>query len=109
MAGIVIIGAGHGGTQLAASLREEGFAGEIVLVSEETDLPYHKPPLSKSFMKTPDAPLQLLRGEAFFDANAITLRFGVPVTAIERDIRRIRFANGADLAYDRLVLATGDP
>ncbi len=107
MAGIVIIGAGHGGTQLAASLREEGFAGEIVLVSEETDLPYHKPPLSKSFMKTPDASLQLLRGEAFFDANGITLRFGVPVTAIERDIRRVRFADGAELTYDHLALATG--
>lgn len=104
---IVIIGAGHGGTQLAASLREEGFAGEIVLVSEETDLPYHKPPLSKSFMKAPDAPLQLLRGEAFFEASGITLRFGVPVTAIERDIRRIRFADGSDLSYNRLVLATG--
>ena len=48
---VVIIGAGHAGVQAASSLREEGFAGEIVLISEERDLPYQKPPLSKGYLQ----------------------------------------------------------
>ena len=62
MTGIVIIGAGHAGTQAAASLREAGYDGALTLISADGDMPYHKPPLSKSFMKTQDAPLQPLRG-----------------------------------------------
>ena len=57
MAGIVIVGAGHAGVQLAATLRETGYEGALRLVSADPDIPYHKPPLSKSFMKTPDASL----------------------------------------------------
>lgn len=107
MAGIVILGAGHGGTQLAASLRDEGFVGAITLISDEDDLPYHKPPLSKSFMKAADAPLQALRGDSFFAAQAVDLRLGVAVARIDRDAKTVIFADGATLAYDQLVLATG--
>jgi 3-phenylpropionate/trans-cinnamate dioxygenase ferredoxin reductase subunit len=84
MSRIVIIGAGHGGTQAAASLREESFVGEIVLISEEDDLPYHKPPLSKSFMRTADAQLQPLRAEAFFTGKKITPK------SVVREIRTLR-------------------
>ncbi len=48
---VVIAGAGHAGVQAAASLREDGFDGEIVLLSDEKDLPYQRPPLSKAFLK----------------------------------------------------------
>ena len=47
---VVIVGAGHAGVQAAASLREQGFQGEIVLLSAEKDLPYQRPPLSKKFL-----------------------------------------------------------
>ncbi|MBE0413718.1 FAD-dependent oxidoreductase [Yoonia sp.] len=107
MAGVVILGAGHAGTQAAASLREAGFTGPVTLVSDEADLPYHKPPLSKSFMKQADAPLQPLRGAATYAQKDITLRLGVAVTAIDRPARCLHFADGSRLNYDRLILATG--
>ncbi len=68
---IVIIGAGHAGVQLSASLREGGFGGQIVIVSDDHDQPYHKPPLSKSFMLGPDAPLQPLKGAGFYTDKGI--------------------------------------
>lgn len=107
MAGIVIVGAGHAGAQLSASLREEGYDGQITLVSQEPDLPYHKPPLSKSFMKAEDAPLQPLRAHSFFEAKAIDLRLGQKAVRIDRAERRLCFEDGTSLAYGRLVLATG--
>jgi 3-phenylpropionate/trans-cinnamate dioxygenase ferredoxin reductase subunit len=107
MAGVVIVGAGHGGTQLAASLREAGYAGTIDLVSAEPDLPYHKPPLSKSFMKTPDTALQLLRAEVSYAEKDIRLHLGHAITEIDRVGKRVTFDDGASLAYDKLVLATG--
>ncbi|MGO4716266.1 NAD(P)/FAD-dependent oxidoreductase [Bradyrhizobium sp. 2TAF24] len=105
--GIVIVGAGHGGSQLATSLRQEGFDGPITLVSDETDVPYHKPPLSKAFLKTPDMAPQLLRAESTYTDNAITLRFGARVSAIDLQARRLELDDGAPLPFDRLVLATG--
>ena len=107
MAGVVIVGAGHAGAQLAASLREEGYAGPITLVSGEADLPYHKPPLSKSFMKAEDAPLQPLRAQVFFEAKGIDLLLGRTVTGIDRADRRVSLADGSHLDYAQLVLATG--
>lgn len=104
---IVIIGAGHGGTQLAASLRDEGFEGSVTLISGEPDMPYHKPPLSKSFMKASDAPLQPLRAARFFEDNDIALRLGSEVTEIDRAARVAVLSDGTRLAYDKLVLATG--
>lgn len=105
--GIVILGAGHGGSQLAASLRQEGFDGPVTLVSDETDIPYHKPPLSKAFLKTPDMAPQLLRAESTYVDNAVTLRFGARATALDLRARRLEFAQGAPLPFDHLVLATG--
>lgn len=107
MAGVVILGAGHAGTQAAASLRDEAFNGPVTLVSGEEDLPYHKPPLSKSFMKHADAPLQPLRGQSAYADKDIALHLGVVVTAIDRPAQCLRFADGSKLGYDRLILATG--
>ena len=104
---IAILGAGHGGAQLAASLREEGYAGAITLVSDEADLPYHKPPLSKSFMKEAETPLQPLRGLSFYADKSIDLALGIGVTQIDRAAQRLIFADGSVLGYDQLVLATG--
>ena len=103
----IIVGAGHAGVQAAASLREEGFDGPVLLIGEENELPYHKPPLSKTFIKDAEARPQLLRGESFYSGNAIDYRPGLRVTGIDLAGRRLELAGAAPLAFDRLVLATG--
>lgn len=104
---ILIVGAGHGGAQLAASLRKQGYEGQVVLVSDEMDHPYHRPPLSKSFMQSPEERLQLLRAESFYEAQDISLRLGCSATGIDREKKKVSFANGPDEDYHTLVLATG--
>ena len=87
---IVIVGAGHAGVQAAASLREEGFAGPITLLSDEPDFPYQRPPLSKAFLKGQMELAGLpLRGEKFFDEQRIDLRLGVAAMRIDRAARRV--------------------
>lgn len=104
---VVILGAGHGGVQAAASLREAGFEGAIRLVSGETDLPYHKPPLSKTFIKDEAAEPQPLRGEVFYSGHRIDLEFGRNVSRIDPLGRRVDFEGGGSLSYDALIVATG--
>lgn len=105
--GVVIVGAGHGGAQAAASLRQEGYDGPVTLVSDETDVPYHRPPLSKAFLKTADIEPQILRSESFYRDHTIELRLGVRVAAIDPVGRSIAFDRGGELSFDHLILATG--
>lgn len=105
--GIVIVGAGHGGSQVGFSLRQEGYGGPIRLIAEEPDLPYHKPPLSKTFLKDAAQEPQMLRAEKAYADNGIEFLPGRRVEAIDRDARVVRLADGSRLAYDRLVIATG--
>ena len=105
--GVVIIGAGHGGVQAAASLREEGYDGPLILLGEESELPYHRPPLSKTFIKDAEARPQILRAEAFYASGRIDLRPGTRVERIDMTSRRLELSGGGTLAFDRLVLATG--
>lgn len=103
---IVIVGSGHAGVQLAAALRQARHEGDVVLVSGETALPYHRPPLSKGFMlgEVDEAALAL-RHQAFY--GTVERRAGLRATAIERTAQRLILADGTALAYDHLVLATG--
>lgn len=105
--GVIIVGAGHAGVQAAASLREEGYDGPIVLVGDENELPYHKPPLSKTFIKDPEAKPQPLRGEAFYTGNAIDFRPGLRVSGIDVAAGALDLADGGRLPFDSLILATG--
>lgn len=106
MAGVVVIGAGQGGFQAAASLRKEGYAGEITLIGCEPGLPYQRPPLSKAFLKTGEAATLVLRPESFFDRSAIRLISGEAVEAIDLGARQVQTASRR-LDYDHLILATG--
>ena len=106
--GTVIIGAGQAGLQTAVELRAAGHGAPITLVGAETALPYHRPPLSKTYLtgeKSADA--LLMRGEAFYAEQNITLRLGALATHVLRDERRVLIEDGTSLAYDHLVLATG--
>ncbi|TPJ36357.1 FAD-dependent oxidoreductase [Mesorhizobium sp. B2-8-3] len=105
--GVVIVGAGHAGVQAAASLRDEGYEGPVILIGDEKELPYHKPPLSKTFIKDAEAKPQPLRGEAFYTGNNIDYRPGVRIESIYARAGQLNVAGGGTLAFDRLVLATG--
>ena len=105
---VVIIGAGHGGIQAAASLRDEGFQGEIVLISEERELPYQKPPLSKGYLQGKQTEAAILfRSEQYYANNTIQLLLGVKVTAIDAQQQVVVTADGTTIGYSHLILATG--
>ena len=105
---VVIVGAGHGGFQLAASLRQHGFDGRIALLTEEPVLPYQRPPLSKDYLDGKIGfDLLLIRPEAFYRDHAIDLMQGARAAEIDRAGKTVRLASGERLSYDRLVLATG--
>jgi 3-phenylpropionate/trans-cinnamate dioxygenase ferredoxin reductase subunit len=105
---IVIVGAGHAGVQAAASLREEGCADEIVLLSGEAELPYQRPPLSKAFLKgAMDLAGLPLRAERFYRDHDIDLRLGERAVRIDRGSKRVELSSGGAATFDHLILATG--
>lgn len=111
---VVIVGAGQGGLQVAASLRQDGFEGEIVLVGDEPGVPYQRPPLSKAYMLGAASAADLsLKADSFFADQRIDLLAGETVAAIDRAARTVTLGPGASpssgkrLPYDHLVLATG--
>ena len=105
---IVIVGASHAAVQAIDTLRREGHAGPIVLVGDEPHLPYNRPPLSKKFLsgELPRERLPL-RSQQFYEQHGVETRLGTRVTAIDRGARRLRLGNGAELAYDKLLLCVG--
>jgi 3-phenylpropionate/trans-cinnamate dioxygenase ferredoxin reductase subunit len=107
MNAIVIVGAGHAGVELANALRQQGFAGRVILVSDDPALPYHRPPLSKDFLKGDGLSPLLLKAESFYPQNEVELQLGRRAVAIDRSAQRVRLDDGQILAYDHLVLATG--
>jgi len=107
-AGTLIIGAGQGGFQVAASLREHGYAAPIALIGDEGLLPYQRPPLSKAYLLGEmDAERLLLRPQAFYATRSIELILDDRASAIDRAGCRVTLASGKTLAYDHLVLALG--
>jgi 3-phenylpropionate/trans-cinnamate dioxygenase ferredoxin reductase subunit len=104
---IVIIGGGHAAAQLCAGLVEAGQGARIHMVCEETAIPYHRPPLSKTFLKSPDEVPQQHRAEAWYADAGITLHLGDAAQAIDRQARTVTLKSGAVLGWERLVLATG--
>ncbi len=108
VAGTIIIGAGQGGFQVAASLREHGYDAPIALIGDEGMLPYQRPPLSKAYLLGEmDAERLLLRPQAFYTTRGIELILDDRATAIDRAGCRVSLASGQTRAYDHLVLALG--
>src|SRR5215469_5060020 len=105
---VVIVGAGQAGFQCAASLREKGWDGRILLVGDETEPPYYRPPLSKEYLRGEVTGAELpFRPDSFFERSGIDLLVGDEVRSIDRGAQRVLLASGARLDYDELVLATG--
>ena len=103
----VIIGAGQAGVHVADSLRAAGYQGRITMLTDEVELPYQRPQLSKDLLAAAEADPLPLRPESFYAENDIELLRGVSVTAIDTEARRIVLAGARVMAYDDLVIATG--
>jgi len=108
MSGIVVIGAGQAAGQAAASLRQEGYEGEITIIGDEAQAPYQRPPLSKAYLSG-EVGLDrvLVRPENFYADKGINLQTGVRVESINRADKTIATSTGSTLSYDKLLIATG--
>lgn len=105
---IVIVGASHAAAQAVDSLRREGFAGRLILVGDEPELPYQRPPLSKKYLSGECDPDRLwIRPASFYAQQRCELRLGRRATAIDCEQRQLQLDDGTSLAYDTLLLATG--
>jgi 3-phenylpropionate/trans-cinnamate dioxygenase ferredoxin reductase subunit len=104
---VLIVGAGHAGFQLAASLRQHGYGERIALLNDEGHLPYQRPPLSKAYLKGEGRPDSLMfRPDKFYHDQNIDL-ISDRAVSIDRTRRKLLLASGAALDYWHLVLATG--
>ncbi|MFE0188647.1 NAD(P)/FAD-dependent oxidoreductase [Streptomyces sp. NPDC058989] len=102
---MVVVGAGLAGVRAGESLRAQGFAGRLTLVSDERELSYDRPPLTKQLVSgtLTEADVRLAGAEDF---GARWIR-GVAAVGLDRERRRVRLADGTALPYDGLVLAPG--
>lgn len=103
----VIVGASHAATQLATSLRQQGWGGEIRMIGDEGRLPYQRPPLSKAFLSGEKGANELaIRPAEFYAKQEIECVEG-QVTAIDREAKQLQLADGSTQHYDKLALCTG--
>jgi 3-phenylpropionate/trans-cinnamate dioxygenase ferredoxin reductase subunit len=104
----VIVGAGLAGAKAAETLRAEGFDGRLLLVGEEAERPYERPPLSKAYLRgEADRDSLYVHPEEFYAANDIELRPSTPVRSIHPAGRQLQLASGEQIGYQRLLLTTG--
>ncbi|MBA0049939.1 NAD(P)/FAD-dependent oxidoreductase [Streptomyces sp. AJS327] len=104
----VIVGGGLAGAKAAETLRAEGFTGRVILISDERDHPYERPPLSKGYLTGVDARDSLFVHEPAWYASAdIELRLGQPAVRLDRATKTVVLGDGARVRYDTLLLATG--
>ncbi|MET7547514.1 NAD(P)/FAD-dependent oxidoreductase [Streptomyces sp. NBC_01724] len=104
----VIVGGGLAGAKAAETLRSEGFSGRVILVGDERDHPYERPPLSKGYLAGKEARESVFVHEPAWYAGAdVELHLGQPVTAIDRGARSVELGDGTVIHYDKLLLATG--
>jgi 3-phenylpropionate/trans-cinnamate dioxygenase ferredoxin reductase subunit len=103
-----VIGASLAGAKAAQELRDQGFDGRVVLIGDEQELPYERPPLSKEYLRG-EQPREQARvhEQGFYEAHDIELRTGVTVTAIDPAEKLIHTCGESPIGYERLLIATG--
>ena len=106
--GFVIVGAGLAGGKAAEALRAQGYDGRLTLIGSEQHRPYERPPLSKGYLAR-SQPLEkaYVHPANWYAEHEVDLRTGTTVAGIDRSGHRLRLADGAELGYRKLLLATG--
>ncbi len=104
----VIVGGGMAGAKAAETLRAEGFDGRLVLVGDEPELPYERPPLSKSYLAAGETTLAdaEVHDRAYYDEHDVEL-ITRGASALDPGAREVALADGSSVRYDRLLIATG--
>ncbi|MEU5898284.1 MULTISPECIES: FAD-dependent oxidoreductase [Streptomyces] len=104
----VIVGGGLAGAKAAETLRSEGFTGRVILIGDERDHPYERPPLSKGYLLGKEERDSVFVHEPGWYAQAdVELHLGQTVVAIDREAKSVRLGDGAVIHYDKLLLVTG--
>ncbi len=108
MTGFVIIGAGQAAGQAAASLRQEGYEGDITILGDEAHPPYQRPPLSKQYLSGEHGLEKVyVRPEKFYTDKNVALHTNTTVSAIDRDAKTVTTESGDTYPYEKLLIATG--
>jgi 3-phenylpropionate/trans-cinnamate dioxygenase ferredoxin reductase component len=104
----VIIGGGLAGGNAAATLRDEGFAGPVVLISREPGVPFGRPPLSKTYLRSQESlDGWYVRPAGWYADHAVELRSGAVVTAVDPAAHTVTLDSGDELGYQKVLIATG--
>lgn len=104
----VIVGAGLAGAKAAQTLREEGFDGPVVLIGDERERPYERPPLSKGYLLGSDERDTIyVHPEQWYPDHDVELRVGTAVTGLDPAAHRVTLADGGQVEYAKLLLTTG--
>ena len=105
---IVIIGGGMAGGNAAATLRDEGFSGPVVLLSREPNVPFGRPPLSKTYLRSEeDLAGWYVRPAGWYAEHDVELRNGVVVAAVDPAAHTVTLDSGAEIRYEKVLIATG--
>ncbi|HEV7708379.1 MAG TPA: FAD-dependent oxidoreductase [Asanoa sp.] len=103
-----IVGAGLGGAKAAETLREQGFPGPVVLIGEERERPYERPPLSKGYLLGKDEREKIyVHSAEWYAEHDVDLRLNTRVTALDPAAHQLTLADGSELGYAKLLLTTG--
>lgn len=105
---VVIVGAGHGGAQVAIMLRTQKFAGTIAIIGDEPELPYERPPLSKEYFAGEKEFERIqLRPARYWDEREVTMLLGKRVVRVDPEAHTVTIDGGETIGYGKLVWATG--
>jgi 3-phenylpropionate/trans-cinnamate dioxygenase ferredoxin reductase subunit len=105
---IVIVGGGVAGGNAAATLREEGFAGPVMIISSEPGVPFGRPPLSKTYLRSEeDLDGWYVRPPGWYSQHDVDLCCGSTVAAVNPAAHTVVLGSGEELSYGKLLIATG--
>ncbi|GAB3610027.1 FAD-dependent oxidoreductase [Humibacter ginsengiterrae] len=104
----VIVGAMLAGAKTAEALRDEGFDGRVILIGDEAERPYERPPLSKDYLQGKSEKEKIyVHPEGWYVEHDVDLRQGIRVTGIDPSAHQVSIEGGEQIRYEKLLLATG--
>jgi 3-phenylpropionate/trans-cinnamate dioxygenase ferredoxin reductase component len=105
---ILIVGASLAGAKAAEALREQGFDGPLILIGDEAERPYERPPLSKEYLLgKAERETIYVHPQRWYSEHNVDLRLGVAVTGIDAALHQVTLADGSLVGYAKLLLTTG--